>query len=223
MGRNTELAPGFGALASRAMAFTWRYATAADAPAIVELVNDAFEVEADVLTGERIGLPDVMQRLERGSFLVCEAEAGGPGARADERSEASSRREFGGEDGLGRNPGSARGFGALAGCVYVELRGTTGYLGLVSVASTRQSLGLGRDLMAAAEGWLQEAGCGVCQLWVLSSRPELLAWYGRRGYRVVRTEPFEAVNPPPTRKPLRPVHFEIMERDLTPLDAAKAR
>ena len=166
------------------MAFTWRYATTADAPAIVTLVNDAFEVEADVLTGNRIALPDVMDRLERGSFLVCDAD------------------------------------GALAGCVYVELRGDTGYLGLVSVASARQSLGLGRDLMAAAEGWLHEAGCSVCQLWVLNSRPELLAWYGRRGYRVVRKEPFEAVNPPPTRKPLRPVHFEIMERDLTRLEGA---
>ena len=162
------------------MAFTWRYATAADAPAIVTLVNDAFEVEADTLTGDRIALADVMERLERGSFLVCDGDSGG-----------------------------------IAGCVYVELRGETGYLGLVSVASTRQSLGLGRDLMAAAEDWLRAAGCSVCQLWVLSSRPELLAWYGRRGYRVVRKEPFEAVNPPPTRRPLRPVHFEIMERDLT--------
>ena len=170
------------------MGFTWRYATVADAPAIVTLVNDAFEVEADMLTGDRIALPDVMDRLERGSFLVCDGNAGG-----------------------------------LAGCVYVELRGETGYLGLVSVASTRQSLGLGRDLMAAAEGWLHEAGCSVCQLWVLNCRPELLAWYGRRGYRVVRREPFEAVNPPPTRKPLRPVHFEIMERDLAPLgEAARA-
>ena len=178
------------------MAFTCRHATAADAPAIVTLVNDAFEVEADVLTGDRIALPDVMERLERGSFLVRDAESG--------------------EDEQGRNEGSATGLGALAGCVYVELRGATGYLGLVSVASTRQSLGLGRGLMVAAEGWLREAGCSVCQLWVLSSRPELLAWYGRRGYRVVRQEPFEAVNPPPTRRPLRPVHFEIMERDLTP-------
>ena len=169
------------------MAFACRYATAADAPAIVALVNDAFEVEAEMLTGDRIALPDVMDRLELGSFLVCDAE--------------------GGEDGL-------------AGCVYVELRGETGYLGLVSVASARQSLGLGRDLMAAAEGWLHQAGCSVCQLWVLSSRPELLAWYGRRGYRVVRKEPFEAVNPPPTRRPLRPLHFEIMERDLTHLGRA---
>ena len=170
---------GFRGATIRPMPFACRSATPADAEALVALVNDAFEVEADMLTGERIALPEVMDRLERGAFLVCDAE------------------------------------GSLAGCVYLELRGRTGYLGLVSVATARQSLGLGRDLMAAGEDWLREAGCGVCQLWVLSSRPELLAWYGRRGYRIVRREPFEAVDPPPTRRPLRPIHFQVMERSLT--------
>lgn len=161
------------------MATTCRTATVADAAEIVTLVNAAFLIEADTLSGDRIVLPEVRERLERGSFLVCDAEAGG-----------------------------------LAGCVYVEVRGETGYLGLVSVAPSQQSLGLGRRLMTAAETWLREAGCGVCELWVLSVRPELSAWYRRLGYRVVRTEPFKAVNPPPTRRLLRPCYFEVMERDL---------
>ncbi len=161
------------------MASTCRTATVADAPAIVDLVNDAFLVEADTLTGDRIGLAEVRERLGRGSFLVCDAEAGG-----------------------------------LAGCVYVEVRPETGYLGLVSVAPSHQSLGLGRELMAAAEAWLRAAGCRVCELWVLSVRPELTAWYRRLGYRVVRTEPFAAVRPPATRTPMRPCWFEVMERDL---------
>ena len=161
------------------MATTCRTATVADASEIVTLVNDAFMIEADALSGDRIGLPEVRERLKRGWFLVCDAEAGG-----------------------------------LAGCVYVEVRGETGYLGLVSVARSQQSLGLGRGLMTAGERWLREADCGVCELWVLSVRPELSAWYRRLGYRVVRTEPFEAVNPPPTRRLLRPCYFEVMERDL---------
>ena len=161
------------------MATTCRTATVADASEIVTLVNDAFMIEADTLSGDRIGLPEVRERLKRGWFLVCDAEAGG-----------------------------------LAGCVYVEVRGGTGYLGLVSVARSQQSLGLGRRLMTAAENWLREGGCGVCELWVLSVRPELSAWYRRLGYRVVRTEPFEAVNPPPARRLLRPCYFEVMERDL---------
>ena len=162
------------------MPFTCRNATPDDAEALVVLVNDAFQIEADMLTGDRIGIREVRGRLERGAFLVCDAERGG-----------------------------------LDGCVYVERRGETGYLGLVSVATVRQSIGLGRDLMAAAESWLREAGCAVFQLWVLSTRPELSDWYGRMGYRLVRTEPFEAVNPPPTRRPLRPCHFLVMERDAT--------
>lgn len=108
--------------------------------------------------------------------------------------------------------------GGLDGCVYVEVRADGGYLGLVSVAPSRQKAGLGRDLMAAAEDWLRDAGCGVSQLWVLSVRPELSAWYERMGYRLVRTEPFEAVNPPPTRTLLRPCHFLVMERALTGTD-----
>ena len=161
------------------MASTCRTATFADAADIVALVNAAFLIEADTLSGDRIELPEVRERLERGSFLVCDAAAGGP-----------------------------------AGCVYVEVRGETGYLGLVSVAPSQQGLGLGRRLMTAGESWLREAGCSVCELWVLSVRPELTDWYGRLGYRVVRTEPFVAVNPPPTRRLLRPCHFEVMERDL---------
>ena len=161
------------------MASTCRTATAADAADIVALVNEAYLIEAELLSGDRIELPEVQERLERGSFLVCDAESGG-----------------------------------LAGCVYVEVRGKSGYLGLVSVAPSRQSGGLGGALMRAAEGWLREAGCGVCELWVLSARPELSAWYGRLGYRVVRTESFDAVRPPPNRQLLRPCHFEVMEREL---------
>lgn len=162
------------------MTLSCRIAIAADANAIVDLVNAAFRVEDEVLSGDRIGLAEVEERLVRGTFLVCDS-----------------------------------GQGDLAGCVYVEPRGETGYLGLVSVSPSRQSLGLGRDLMAAAEDRLREAGCSACELWVLSFRQELTAWYGRMGYRLMRIEPFQAVNPGPNRKLLRPCHFEVMERDLT--------
>src|SRR5271154_3640322 len=36
----------------------------------------------------------------------------------------------------------------LAGCVYVELRGDRGYVGLLGVTPSRQGTGLGRKLMA---------------------------------------------------------------------------
>src|SRR6202045_1449558 len=47
--------------------------------------------------------------------------------------------------------------GALAGCVYIETRGDRSYLGLLSVQPTRQGGGLGRRLVAAAEGFARES------------------------------------------------------------------
>src|SRR5260370_38546405 len=45
----------------------------------------------------------------------------------------------------------------LAGCVYVELRGERGYLGLLGVEPTRQGRGLGRKLMDAGENYFRWA------------------------------------------------------------------
>src|SRR5260370_16456741 len=44
----------------------------------------------------------------------------------------------------------------LAGCVYVELRGNRGYIGLLSVEPARQGSGLGRMLMRAAEDFCRQ-------------------------------------------------------------------
>ncbi len=58
----------------------------------------------------------------------------------------------------------------LAGCVYVELRGDRGYLGLLGVDPQRQGTGLGRKLMDAAENFFREAGCVAVDLRVCPSR-----------------------------------------------------
>src|SRR5258707_14510852 len=47
----------------------------------------------------------------------------------------------------------------LAGCVYVEVRANRGYLGLLGVDPPRQSTGLGRKLMDAAENYFRNARC----------------------------------------------------------------
>src|SRR3981081_4065847 len=46
---------------------------------------------------------------------------------------------------------------ALAGCVFTELRGNHGYLGLLGVDPLRQGTGLGRQLMDAAEDFFRQA------------------------------------------------------------------
>jgi len=80
--------------------------------------------------------------------------------------------------------------GGLAGCVYVELRGDRGYLGLLGVDPPRQGTGLGRKLMAAAERFFREAGCSAVDLRVISPRTPLPVFYKHLGYVETGTAPF---------------------------------
>lgn len=105
--------------------------------------------------------------------------------------------------------------GALVGCVDVARAGEgVCFLGMLSVKVTEQGSGLGKALVAAAEEHARRAfGARVMAMHVVSVRPELLAWYERRGYR--RTglvEPFEPHGP---ERSLRgPLAFERLEKVL---------
>lgn len=78
----------------------------------------------------------------------------------------------------------------LAGCVYVERRGTRGYVGLLSVNPRQQGTGLGRKLMDAAEHYFRAAGCTGVDLRVISQRTPLPAFYRHLGYVETGTSPF---------------------------------
>jgi len=97
----------------------------------------------------------------------------------------------------------------LAGCVYVEVRGERGYLGLLSVEPTRQRTGLGRKLTIAAEDYLRVAGCRAVDLAVVNLRTELLPFYRRLGYTETGTAPF-----PAEAHPKVPCHFITMAKTL---------
>ncbi|MGC1461844.1 MAG: GNAT family N-acetyltransferase [Terracidiphilus sp.] len=68
------------------------------------------------------------------------------------------------------------------GCVYIEVRGARGYLGLLAVDPVHQGHGLARRLVEFAEDQLKTAGCEAVDIIVLSMRPELLPIYRRFGY-----------------------------------------
>ena len=70
----------------------------------------------------------------------------------------------------------------LVGCVFVEVRGKRGYVGLLSVEPSRQGSGLGRTLMAAAEQYFGQAHCKVIDLRVMSARTPLPGFYEHLGY-----------------------------------------
>lgn len=88
----------------------------------------------------------------------------------------------------------------IAACVYTEIRGERGYLGMLSVDPPRQGSGLGRVMVEAAENHCRNRGCCWMDLRVLSPRSELLPFYQKFGYSQVRTEEFRP--PRPLRVPI---------------------
>jgi ribosomal protein S18 acetylase RimI-like enzyme len=97
----------------------------------------------------------------------------------------------------------------LAGCVYVELRGDRGYIGLLSVDPQRQGSGLGRKLMDAAEEYFRKAGCVAAELRVVSARTLLPAFYRHLGYAETHIEEI-----PPEIRPKVPCEFIYMSKKL---------
>ncbi len=97
----------------------------------------------------------------------------------------------------------------LAGCVYVEVRGDRGYLGLLGVEPRRQGIGLGRKLMDAAEKWFRIANCVAIDLRIVSARTLLPAFYHHLGYVETGTAPL-----PPDAPAKVPCHFILMSKML---------
>jgi ribosomal protein S18 acetylase RimI-like enzyme len=103
----------------------------------------------------------------------------------------------------------AGGSTALAACVYVELRGDRGYLGLLGVDPLRQGTGLGRKMMDAAENYFREAGCRAIDLRVISARTPLPAFYRHLGYLEIGTAPFAPDVPVKV-----PCHYILMSKTM---------
>ncbi len=87
------------------------------------------------------------------------------------------------------------GAGTLLACIYAEVRGVRGYLGMLAVDSASQGTGLGRWLVGAAEDHLRSRGCEAADLSVLSLRPELVPIYRRFGYSENGTAKFNPSRP----------------------------
>lgn len=104
--------------------------------------------------------------------------------------------------------------GELLGSVYLhpEPDGAL-YLGMLSVAPTRQGQGIGKHLLEAAESYARQNACSRMRITVISVRTELLAWYERHGYhRTGATEAF----PTDTRFgiPRLPLELLVLEKEL---------
>jgi len=99
--------------------------------------------------------------------------------------------------------------GELVGCVYAELRGESGYIGLLSVTPERQKSGLSRVLMNAAEDFFRVHHCRLAELRIVNLRTELPPYYRHLGYQETATEKF-----PDEIPSILPCHFIVMSKIL---------
>ncbi len=80
----------------------------------------------------------------------------------------------------------------LIGCVLLQQKAERAYLGMLTVQPDLQAGGIGKRLLATAENWVFDNWrFRLVELTVIRQRPELIAWYERRGYvNTHRTESF---------------------------------
>lgn len=101
--------------------------------------------------------------------------------------------------------------GTLLASVYIEERGERAYFGMLAVDPAQQGRGFGREMVRSAEDYCRNQGCTAMDIYVLSLRPELPAFYRKLGYVESGVEEF---------LPSRPLknglecHTIIMSREL---------
>jgi len=103
----------------------------------------------------------------------------------------------------------------IVGSVNLMSEGDSAYLGMLVIKPTLQARGFGKLLIRAAEeAAQQEWGITKMTMTVISFRPELVAYYERRGYRLTgHSKPF----PTHTRGGIPRVdglRLDVMEKDL---------
>jgi ribosomal protein S18 acetylase RimI-like enzyme len=140
-----------------------RAAVAADVQALVAVINSAYRVEADFVTGDRIDADEVFALMaDPGGGFIIQDGAGGAGDTMLD----------------------------VLGVVYVRALPPDGYLGPLAVAPAHQNRGAGRQLVAEAERRCRAAGCRRIELTVATPRTELVEYYAALGYQAVGTEPY---------------------------------
>jgi GNAT superfamily N-acetyltransferase len=115
--------------------------------------------------------------------------------------------------------------GQLVGCCQLERRPhAKAYFGTFAVRPGGQGQGWGGRILAEAERLAREWGAGTLVMSVLAQRPDLIAWYERRGYRRTgETTPFPYGNER-FGVPKRPdLAFAVLAKRLDDDDLARNR
>jgi GNAT superfamily N-acetyltransferase len=114
--------------------------------------------------------------------------------------------------------------GHIAGAVRIhDVAGDTSEFGMLAAAPDQRARGVGRALLDFAEGQGRERGLRAIQLellvprtWQHPSKEFLKAWYGRPGYRLVRTTQLDDGHPHLAPLLATPCDLEVHEKPLRP-------
>jgi predicted N-acetyltransferase YhbS len=80
---------------------------------------------------------------------------------------------------------------AIVGCVLLEKKKDTLYLGMLSVDPKMQASGIGKLLLQHGEGFARDHQYDTVTITVIDMRHELIEWYKRKGYRPTgNSQPF---------------------------------
>jgi ribosomal protein S18 acetylase RimI-like enzyme len=166
---------------SDATPLRFRIATASDVSALHPLVESAYRgdmsrqgwtTEADLLSGNRIDAAGLLAKITAQDGAVLLATT------------TTSNTEKNNDDNTPHNENNEQ--EELIACCELSRRPpSSAYFGLFAVSPTKQGGGIGRAVLAYAEEFCRrEWGMQRLEMTVISSRVELIEWYGRRGYRV---------------------------------------
>jgi ribosomal protein S18 acetylase RimI-like enzyme len=103
----------------------------------------------------------------------------------------------------------------LIGSVHLQKQAEQVYLGMLAVSPLLQGRGIGNQLLEAAEHTAQEIWAAKKSVMsVISCRRELIAFYGRRGYRRTGVSNPFPVSPELWTPKVADLRLEILEKDL---------
>jgi len=173
-----------------------RRATTSDVPIILRLIGSTYRgdesrkgwtTEADFLVGDRIDATGVLDKLSDSNGVMLLASA----ANAPDT--------------------------VIACCELLGRTNKSGYFGLFAVEPTHQGGGIGKEMLSIAEEYASKTlGLKSLELQVIAMRPELIAWYKRRGYAIVDERPFPYEMLVAGARALRDdLYFKVMMKELT--------
>ncbi|PSL34475.1 GNAT family N-acetyltransferase [Chitinophaga ginsengisoli] len=138
--------------------FTISPVTAADIPAVTQLINSAYKGEAGskswtseghLVEGERTteaAILDIISLQGTTIFKCCDSQS------------------------------------VIVGSVLLEEKEATLYLGMLSVLPGAQTVGIGRRLIQYSEAFAKEHQYNTITITVIDKRKELIDWYRRKGF-----------------------------------------